>query len=316
MAVYNAAAYLAEAIESVLRQTLTEWELLCVDDGSTDCSLELLNRYAAKEKRIRIFTQANAGPMSARVTGIQQAAGEYVIYLDSDDWFSDDLLEQTYSRALETGADVVAPDARMLKSSSWNKEKDIDTTAVLTGAEAFAETFPWRKVHGINLWQSGLIKRIATPEVIGDNNFNADEIVQRMLLLNCRKLVYSGGYYYNRHNPDSITRRLSMRQFKRFESNRILENMAVEYRLGTDIERKVKTFTFFTLLHLLKLFCRQRRYLTREERQVAWRLMKKEYHRYDDLKSLPMSRSKKLLLTNGFALFVFVVYLHSFLSKL
>lgn len=315
MAVYNAAQYLDEAISSVLNQTLTEWELFCIDDGSEDDSYAILSRYAQNDSRIKLYKQANAGPMMARIVGIQQASGEYIMYLDADDKFSTDLLEKTYQRAIETGADTVAPDVYD-GIKRWNEKFDIDISKTLSPIEAFAETFPWKKVHGINLWRTALLKKYATFEFVGDNNFNADEVLQRLLLLNCSKLVYSEGCYYYRPNLDSITHRLTLRQFNRLKGNRQLIQMAKDYQVGAEIEQKVKAFTFLNLITMLNLFYGKKKSLTPQEQNIAMEMLRKEYAHYENLKSLPIGGIlKKMLLTNGFSLFACVVYLHTIIKK-
>ena len=104
--VYNIAPHLRQCLDSVVAQTLTELELICVDDGSTDESPSILAEYASQDDRITVVTQANGGPGAARNAGLDRASGEYVIFLDSDDWFEPDFLERMTSRARQTGADV------------------------------------------------------------------------------------------------------------------------------------------------------------------------------------------------------------------
>ncbi len=94
MACYNAEAFLGNAIDSVLSQTFPDWELIVVDDGSTDRSQGILDRYSAKEgKRIRVFRQENRGPYPARNLGLARAQGELVCFLDADDWWDAHFLE-------------------------------------------------------------------------------------------------------------------------------------------------------------------------------------------------------------------------------
>lgn len=83
--VYNVAPYLRECLDSVLAQTFTDWECLCVDDGSTDESGAILDEYAQKDPRIRVLHQANAGVSAARNLGLDNVKGEWVLFLDSDD---------------------------------------------------------------------------------------------------------------------------------------------------------------------------------------------------------------------------------------
>lgn len=92
--VYNVELYLRECIDSVLVQTCADWEAICVNDGSTDGSLTILQTYAAKDKRIRIVNQTNGGLSAARNAGIRVAKGEYIFLLDSDDWIVPDALER------------------------------------------------------------------------------------------------------------------------------------------------------------------------------------------------------------------------------
>ena len=84
--VYNVAPYLRECLDSVLAQTFKDWECICVDDGSTDGSGEILDEYAEKDARIRVLHQGNAGVSLARELGLSKAIGNYVVWVDPDDW--------------------------------------------------------------------------------------------------------------------------------------------------------------------------------------------------------------------------------------
>ena len=84
--VYNAEKYLQECVDSILRQTLADLELILVDDGSTDSSPAICDRYAEQDARVQVIRQANAGLSAARNRGIEVAAGEWVAFVDSDDF--------------------------------------------------------------------------------------------------------------------------------------------------------------------------------------------------------------------------------------
>ncbi len=112
--VYNAEKYLKECLDSLLGQTFTEFEIICVDDGSIDRSLEILKKYAEQDSRIRVLTQQNKYAGAARNKGFEVAAGEYVFFLDADDFFAPELMERTWKRAKETDADVVMFEAIQL----------------------------------------------------------------------------------------------------------------------------------------------------------------------------------------------------------
>ena len=104
--VYNIQQHLRECLDSVLGQSYPHLQVICVDDGSTDESPAILAEYAQKDPRVQVIRQQNAGPGAARNTGLEAAVGEYVIFLDSDDWFEADFLAKMVDTAQREGADV------------------------------------------------------------------------------------------------------------------------------------------------------------------------------------------------------------------
>ncbi|MCM1105975.1 MAG: glycosyltransferase [Blautia sp.] len=107
MPVYNVEEYVGKAIESVLAQTFTAYELLIVDDGTKDRSGEICDEYAKKDARIRVIHKENGGAPSARNAAIDIAAGEYAYFMDSDDWAEPGMLQRMYALAQEHRADLV-----------------------------------------------------------------------------------------------------------------------------------------------------------------------------------------------------------------
>ena len=90
--IYNASPTLHRCLDSLLSQTESDWEAICVNNGSTDVSLSILNEYAAKDKRFKIITQENQGSGVARNCGIDVAQGKYLAFLDADDWLALDMI--------------------------------------------------------------------------------------------------------------------------------------------------------------------------------------------------------------------------------
>ncbi len=123
--VYNSEAWLDDCLSSVLAQTNVELEVVCVDDGSTDNSLRLLERYARGEPRVRVVGQANSGQSVARNTGLDAARGRYLVYLDSDDFWRDDGLAALVREADRKELDVVLFDGVAFRDGdvpegTWN----------------------------------------------------------------------------------------------------------------------------------------------------------------------------------------------------
>ena len=90
--VYNVDKYIQECLDSVLGQSFSDWEAICVNDGSTDRSAAILEENAAKDNRIKVINQSNSGTATARNTGLRAAQGDYIVFLDSDDWLESDSL--------------------------------------------------------------------------------------------------------------------------------------------------------------------------------------------------------------------------------
>ncbi len=104
--VYNVEKYLKECLNSVVNQTLKEIEIICVDDGSTDNSLSILEEYAKKDNRINLLKQENSGAGAARNKGLDSARGEYIYFLDSDDFLELNAIEILYNQIAKNQADI------------------------------------------------------------------------------------------------------------------------------------------------------------------------------------------------------------------
>ena len=107
MPVYNAEKFLVESIDSILKQTYENFELIIVDDGSIDSSPKICDSYAENDSRIKVIHQMNAGQTSARKRAAELAHGEYTVCIDSDDWIDKDYLKSFYDIIYETRADIV-----------------------------------------------------------------------------------------------------------------------------------------------------------------------------------------------------------------
>lgn len=139
VAVYNAEQYLQQNMESILGQSLRDIEVICVDDGSTDHSLEMLESYAGSDSRVKVITQENQTAGAARNRGLEAAKGEYLSILDADDFFEREMLEKSYHKAKQTDADIVVyrcdrfDERKQFTETSWTIQQQM-----LPAAEVFS----------------------------------------------------------------------------------------------------------------------------------------------------------------------------------
>ena len=126
--VYNTGKYLKNCLDSVINQTLKDIEIICINDGSKDNSLDILKEHAKKYEHIKIFNQRHKGAGAARNKGLKKAIGEYVYFLDGDDFIKPDALEKAYKKITETNSEICIFKNRKLhettqeyESCSWEK---------------------------------------------------------------------------------------------------------------------------------------------------------------------------------------------------
>ena len=100
--VYKVEQYLRRCLDSIVAQTFTDWECILIDDGSPDNSGRICDEYAEKDKRFRVFHQENVGVSAARNKGLDEARGEWIGFVDSDDWIEKEMYEYLYNDAIET----------------------------------------------------------------------------------------------------------------------------------------------------------------------------------------------------------------------
>jgi glycosyltransferase involved in cell wall biosynthesis len=125
MPVYNVEKYLKQCLESVINQTMPEIEIICVNDGSTDASPQILKEFAQKDDRIKIINKENGGIASARNRGLEYATGEYIGFVDSDDWIEPHMYETLYNNAKKHDSDMVMCSAHIYDDTAQKMRYDM-----------------------------------------------------------------------------------------------------------------------------------------------------------------------------------------------
>lgn len=124
--VYNAGKYLRHGLNSILEQTSVNWEAVCIDDGSTDDSYAILKEYAAKDNRFRLFSKENGGVSRARNLGILEAKGEWITFMDADDWLSADIVETLLTAPYTHQVDIIGFDAEVVYDKGVAHDAKLD----------------------------------------------------------------------------------------------------------------------------------------------------------------------------------------------
>ena len=233
--VYNVEKYLGECLDSVLRQTLEDIEIICVDDGSTDGSAKMLAEYAAKDPRIRIITQANAGLSAARNAGMDAACGKYIYFLDSDDYIVDDMLERCVAVCERDQLDQFVFGCRCLFEDPAMDERVRRKKAeglaippelmgkVYDGAGLLKRLYDL-KCHCVcvpfRIYRSTMLKRAGLRFCVGllheDNYFTPLSIVE-----SARIEIVGDEFYVRRYRPGSIVTRRGIKVSARRFASRV-----------------------------------------------------------------------------------------------
>ncbi len=207
VAVYNVEKYLRRCIDSLLAQTFVDFEVVLIDDGSTDSSGWICDEYAERESRLRVFHQPNSGVASARQKGTDEARGRYSIHVDPDDWVKPTMLEEMYVEALEKNSDMVMCDYYEVANDKFNYKAQ--KPQLLAPGQIIKDILSGRLLGSLcnKLIKHELYEKYSirfAPEI----NHCEDVLVCMHLLLNNISVDYlpAAYYYYDIRNMSSITR--------------------------------------------------------------------------------------------------------------
>lgn len=258
MPVYNGSRYLQRSIGSLTAQTYTDWELVALDDESTDDSLSVLKQLAAADKRIKIMSKLNDGKgNTARNISImsKEAEGDYIFYMSQDDYLSADLLQNAVSRAEETGAEIVIPDMLLANADGSTEQAkgsfapDGDYSTLLSGEEAFAACIDF-SIHGF-----ALIHRRLMFAADGDTSyFDSDEYNTRVQYLHANKTAFCHGtFFYYQGNAEAMTKKFAPKQFQRLNTALMLGKKAEQEKMKKEVMAKMRRWQMQVYLNVLML---------------------------------------------------------------
>lgn len=269
--VFNGEKYIQRTIESLLQQKFQNFEILCINDCSSDSSFELLNEFSKHDERVRVFkTPENLGNAAKVINfALDFSIGEYFVYSSQDDVFSDDWLESMHSRAIESGADAVIPDLVFYHESQKEDSRiisglDGDRKAEISGREAFIYSLDWR-IPGNALWKMDLVKRLKFDE----SGLNSDELTVRKLFLHSEKVVFSSGvFYYRQDNPSAVTKKIGCKTFDYPITQYRIYRLAMDNNIDSELVQKEALKVVKLIIRLKEWFHSNKNDLSAEDINV------------------------------------------------
>ena len=207
--VYNVEKYLGRCIDSILNQTYKNLEIILVDDGSTDSSGKLCDDSKEKDTRLRVIHKVNGGLSSARNSGLNVMTGEYVMFVDSDDYISADCVESLYNLILKSKSRIAIGNYEMTDSSQYLFPRAQENIQQISGVEALNTVqyvSAWAK-----LYEAKLFKKLRFPE----GCLHEDEgTTYKALYYSDSVVVSDGAVYAYFYNPESITKRPKKKNYQ------------------------------------------------------------------------------------------------------
>lgn len=249
--VYNAERYIRQCLDSVLSQDFADFEIIIVDDGSTDSSFSVCKEYAEKDERIKLFHKENSGPSATRNFALREADGDYIIFLDSDDyWLDNTVLGYLYKTAQKYDLDILRGELKQVDlggedigSISYTDMRNPVMCKVLSSGEFFKDVMLGQCFLPVSLFRKSAIGGTELNESLF---FGEDiDFYARVLLNNLRCMYVPICFYAYRVNPTSITNSGSV---KNLQSSFIIGEKFAEYTSQTDDEILAREYAFNSVM--------------------------------------------------------------------
>ncbi|MBR4631854.1 MAG: glycosyltransferase [Elusimicrobia bacterium] len=249
--VYNVEKYLPQCLDSILKQTFTDFECICVNDGSPDNSLAILQEYAKKDDRIKIISQENKGLAGARNTGFKYVQSPYVAFVDSDDWIEKNYLQILYETIEKTNSEIVIcnyeeyyEDENKFVPNILPQERKISNNDNLASkiSKGYAQPTVWTKIIKMKLLKENDIHFFE-----GFNN--EDSPFTSLVFLLSGKIAYVDNilYFYRIRNNSIMSKKHKVFRDKVFNFMNLIENIIDRQMFNDDIFKLTYKLLFWDL---------------------------------------------------------------------
>lgn len=243
--VYNEEDNVLRILERLDSQTLSGFEVIIIDDGSSDHSAEIISKYTPQNYNIQFLQQYNSGAAKARELGIRTSMKEFIAVIDCDDDISNDSLEKTFSVFLNNHIDISLFNLQYVQSI--DKKSRIlfpyyTTEKIISGKDAFENCILFWGLHAIGIYRREIILKAYDLynlyAIKNENNINNDEVISRLAFLLANNIYKSDGDYFVINNEASTTRRINENYYK------VIKNAYVLYYF---VDKEVHNFTIHNM---------------------------------------------------------------------
>ena len=256
--IYNVEKYIIECLDSISKQTLKEIEIICVNDGSTDNSLNLIKKYAMNDNRIQIISQSNRGKSVARNSGVKYSNGEYIYFIDGDDYLDLNALSDLYNKAKENNLDILLFDANpfsnennpiieeKLKLCKYFYSRKYNYSMILNGIEMFLkmkQKEEYRPCVCLHFYSKKFYINVGLSFFPGI--LHEDNIFSLIALLNAKKTIHiNQSYYKYRVHINSLAKSFNINNLFGYliiycEIQKLMENYNIKNELKSAIINEI-----------------------------------------------------------------------------
>ena len=278
MAVYNAAPFLPKALDSLLSQTLADWQCVCVDDCSTDASLAVLRSYADRDPRFTVIAlESNHGQAVARNRALAEARGDYVCFLDADDWLSADALASAvavFSNHSESDCVLFSVNYVYPDRQEFYPMPPFDA---LSGIDAFRLSLDWT-IHGVYMVRTAIHRRFPYDDTCRSYS---DDNTTRLHYYVSREVRHCTGVYNYLQHPGSVTHAVSVRRFDFLKANESMKRQLLQLSVPRDVLSRWETIRLLRLVDLYMFYRHHGRELTPADRSFGLSEMRRVWHTID-----------------------------------
>lgn len=243
--IYNGEFFLEKTMQSIQEQSFKNYEVICIDDNSTDRSFEYLHSLAKKDSRIKVIKRKNKGGNASKGIsyGLPYCKGKYFFYMSQDDFISSDCLKKCFDRIEETQADICIPDTVVFTGVAHldpvMKAPDDDYNQLMSGKEAFYQSIIY-KISGFALRKLSLVQKIGQDDKYYDS---CDKSMAFQYFYANKVAFCDARFFYRQNNPNAITKVFSIQNLHHLDTCNEVLKFSIENKVKHQyLKKMVSTF--------------------------------------------------------------------------